>query len=323
MVETVSWPRRVWRDLYWWRKDCQTRVRYRGVEHVVFFGGDGIGDELLCSTPLHELRRRGERGLCAMTTRPEFFHRSPDVDVIHPMAYPDLAFLRRIGVRVSQSTYIDEKLAPDIDVAPPRHLLAEMCRKCGVTGPIDLRPHLWLSNEERAATASFAGAIIMQSSRRSASLSIGNKEWLPERFQEVADSLTPKHRVIQIGSAGDPLLRGVEDYRGRLSLRQCAAMLSHTAAFVGLVGFLMHLARAVDCPSVIVYGGREHPSQSGYACNENIFTALPCSPCWRWNSCDFERSCMTSITANAVVAACGRLLARPRTPLEIERTSLA
>jgi len=30
----------------------------------------------------------------------------------------------------------------------------------------------------------------------------------------------------------------------------------------------MHLARAVDCRAVIVYGGRERPEISGYICNK-------------------------------------------------------
>jgi len=288
----------------------------------VYFGGHGIGDELLCSTPLHELRRRGGTGLCAMTNRPELFLHSPDVDAVCPVDFRSIPFLRRVGIRASQTTYIREQRPPDIDVPPPRHLLSEMCRLCGLKGDVELRPHLWLTPQELAAHASFAGSIVIQSSRQSASLSIGNKEWLPGRFQSVVEELLARHRVVQIGLGDDPPLRGAEDLRGRTSLRESAAIMAHARGFVGRVGFLMHLARAVDCPAVIVYGGRERPDQSGYVCNENLYSAVPCAPCWRWNSCDFEHRCMTAIQPADVLDALGRLLARPRSPLAVESASL-
>ncbi|MBI5771138.1 MAG: glycosyltransferase family 9 protein [Verrucomicrobia bacterium] len=322
MGEPASWPRRLWRTLYWWREDRRVRARYPGINHVVYFGGDGIGDELLLSTPLRELRRRGATGLCAMTSRPELFHGTPDADRICPVAHADLPYLARVGARTSSTVYIHERRPPDIDVAPPRHLLAEMCRLCGITGDVALRPWLHLTAAEKAAAAPFAGCIAIQSSRQSASLALGNKEWLPGRFQAVVDALAPRHRIVQLGLPTDPLLRGAEDLRGKKSLRESGAILAGAAAFVGLVGFLMHLARAVDCPAVIVYGGREHPDQSGYVCNENLFTPLPCSPCWRWNSCDFEHRCMSAIQPDHVTAALARLLTRPRAPLAVAHAHL-
>jgi ADP-heptose:LPS heptosyltransferase len=75
----------------------------------------------------------------------------------------------------------------------------------------------------------------------------------------------------------------------------------------------MHLARAVECPSVIVYGGREPPEISGYACNANLASRPPCAPCWNYVLCDYERVCLTAITVDEVVAAVQRLLAAPPT----------
>lgn len=319
---TVAWPRQLWRRLYWWREDRRVRAAYAGIEHLVYFGGDGIGDDLLLTTTLHELRRRGPVRLGVMTRHPELFADSPDVDAVFPVNHRDITFLTRNGIRSTRAVYIDEQLPPDIDVPPPRHIIAEMCRRCGLTGEIELRPWLPLSPEEETRFASHAGAIVVQSSRRGASLAIGNKEWLPERFQQVVDALVPHHRVVQLGQETDPLLRGVEDRRGRTTIRESAALLKHAAAFVGLVGFPMHLARAVDCPAVIIYGGRERPDQSGYVCNENLYTPLACAPCWRWNSCDFDHRCMTEIQPTDVLAALARLLARPRAQLAVERVTL-
>ena len=89
----------------------------------------------------------------------------------------------------------------------------------------------------------------------------------------------------------------MRDLRGKTTLRESAAILSRSLAFVGQVGFLMHLARAVECRAVILYGGREHPSQSGYSCNENLYSEVGCSPCWRLNSCPYDKECMRRISA--------------------------
>jgi hypothetical protein len=319
MSGPVSWPRRLWRSFYWRREDRRLRAEYPGVSHLVYFGGDGIGDELLLSAALHELRRRGGTGLGVMTRHPALFAGSPDVDAVFPLSHRDLTFLPRIGIRTSRAVYINEQRPPDIDVPPTRHILAEMCRLCGLDGTVELRPWLHLQPGERSRFASHAGAIVVQSSRRGASLAIGNKEWFPDRFQQVVDALLPRHRIVQIGQPADPVLRGAEDWRGKSTLRETASLLHQAAAFVGLVGFPMHLARAVDCPAVIVYGGRERPDQSGYVCNENLYTAVPCAPCWRWNSCDYDHRCMTDIRPQHVLAAVDRVLSRPRTGLAVER----
>jgi len=81
----------------------------------------------------------------------------------------------------------------------------------------------------------------------------------------------------------------------------------------------MHMARAVECRSVIVYGGREHPSQSGYSANINLHWEGSCSPCWEENACDFARVCMQSITPEAVVAAARSQTELFGQPLPVDR----
>jgi ADP-heptose:LPS heptosyltransferase len=138
---------------------------------------------------------------------------------------------------------------------------------------------------------------------------IANKEWFPERMQTVVDALRTDVEIVQLGGVADPPLEGVADLRGRTTIREAAAMMQSARVFIGLVGFLMHLARAVGTPSVILFGGREHPEQSGYPENRNLFTTLHCSPCWLWNQCPYERECMRRITADEVIAAAREMMA--------------
>jgi ADP-heptose:LPS heptosyltransferase len=120
-----------------------------------------------------------------------------------------------------------------------------------------------------------ARQVVIQSSGLIARYPIRNKNWYAEGYQGVVSALRDRYDFVQVGSAGDPLLDGALDLRGKTSLRETAAVLAGSLAFVGQVGFLMHLARAVDCRSVIVYGGRETPAQSGTPCNENLYSRSP------------------------------------------------
>ena len=73
----------------------------------------------------------------------------------------------------------------------------------------------------------------------------------------------------------------------------------HPSSSLDLSAGVMHLARAVDCRSVIIYGGREHPSQSGYSANENLYWSGACAPCWLRNDCNYGRICMQRNSARA------------------------
>jgi len=99
-----------------------------------------------------------------------------------------------------------------------------------------------------------------------------------------------------------------------------ATILANCRVFVGNVGFLMHLARAVECRSVIVFGGREAPWQSGYSGNINLFSPVSCAPCWLWNKCDHDRICMDVITAEEVIDSVKLQLEMPAENLPVDQT---
>jgi ADP-heptose:LPS heptosyltransferase len=198
------------------------------------------------------------------------------------------------------------------------HFLASMCRMAGISGEVALRPYLFLRPEELAAGRCFDRQIVIQSAGLGSGKPMKNKEWYPERFQSVADQLQSQARLIQLGTPADPPLKGTVDFRGKTSLRKAAAILANSVVFVGQVGFLMHLARAVDCRSAIVYGGRETPATTGYTANKNIIGLTPCSPCWEENKCDYNRECMNMISVEAVVGAATEQINRHGSPLETE-----
>ncbi len=280
----------------------------------------GIGDELFCTCLAHELKKRGQQDLWMLTRRPELFANSPDFDQI-AANHRSLRILLRLR-KPAIHPYYANRITMDRQESPQEHIIKIMLRKVGITGSAELRPYLYLKDEEIKAVPCEGDVICIQSSGMAANLPIPLKEWYPKRFQQVVDSLVSKFTVIQIGAPTDPYLKGARDARGKYNLRQLAALFRQSRLFLGLEGGLMHLARSVDCRSVIVFGGRHLPFQCGYPCNENVVRQPVCSPCYRWYTCEFDRECMDQIQPPEVLEAVERCLNRLGKPLEVETAEL-
>lgn len=293
-----------------------------GFPSRIFSGAGGIGDSLLCSTVFHEFKKRSPARLGMSTSFPALFEHNPDVDFVLTPTTPGTQYFLRHGLSISQLKYAAYDSARDSDAPLTEHLLIKICRMAGIQGEIELRPWLFLTPEEHEGGKLAPRQIVIQSSALGSPYPMKNKEWFPDRFQWVADKLLSQATIIQLGSPSDPLIQGARDLRGKTNFRQSAAILANSMLFVGAVGFLMHLARAVDCRSVIVYGGRETPETTGYTANTNLTGTTPCSPCWLRNDCDFNRECMNMISAQSAFEAVLIQIARHGTPLEVENASV-
>ncbi|HEV7993053.1 MAG TPA: glycosyltransferase family 9 protein [Gemmatimonadaceae bacterium] len=310
----VQVARVMWDHAAWAAGELMRRGRPRELVH---FYGHTPGDDLMCTAVLHEMRRRGRRDVWMMSRFPDLFERNADVDAVVPFDERYARLVEWVGGRSWYAHYGGHDHEADRSPHPERHIIALMCQACGISGPVTLRPYLDLSSSEREVGRIGTRQIALHSSGRSAYSAMMNKEWFPERMQEVVNALRGEFTLVQLGSQADPALHGCVDLRGRTTLRESAAVIANSELFLGQVGFLMHLARAVDRPGVIIYGGREKPWQSGYSCNTNLATNLPCSPCWRWNACDneIERQCMRLIGVDEVVNAVRERASRADEPL--------
>ena len=141
-------------------------------------------------------------------------------------------------------------------------------------------------------------------------------------MQEVVDFLGSSFEIIQVGSKKDSRLAGVTDYCGKTTIREAGLLLRKSRMFLGLEGALMHMARAVDCPSVIVWGGRLKPYQIGYPCFENVTVDLECSPCWLPNACPHDLKCMKEISSESVIDACEKILSKKDSELRIDKIEI-
>ena len=251
---------------------------------------------------------------------PEIFQNNPYGLQIVPDDWKTLKLLEKIG-RPSTLLYYGQWIG-DIDriIPPKKHIIAEILQKCDITGDVSLRPY-WYGDTRPTTLVPKNDYICVQSTKTYSSTPMLNKQWDEESLIEVIKSLKDKFEVVQLGTLEEPRLPNTIDYRN-LGISDSATLLANAKFFIGQVGFLMHLARAVDTRSVIIYGGREKAWQSGYPCNENIETSPKCSPCWQNNKCDYHRQCLSSITLDLTLNAIKRLIRKLDKSLESDHVIL-
>jgi ADP-heptose:LPS heptosyltransferase len=298
-------------------------LRYGMPDIMLQFGG-GIGDELLLTAVARELKKRKPSlKIWQVSHSADLLLGNHYYDRVFTMEHWPLRYSALLSARRCRLAYATEKVTRKEEIPPDIHIIAELCRKAGICGEVAIRPYIFLTEAERKAGRCAQRQIAIQCIGDNSYVTVmRNKLWYTDRFQEVLDTIRMKEgsglRILQVGKGEDTLLRGVTDLRGRTSLRETAAVLSQSECFIGTVGFLMHLARAVECRSVIIYGGREHSIQTGYICNENLNSFVECAPCWKWNDCERDRECMKAIQARDVINAFERLSDRRNVPLETE-----
>lgn len=316
-------PKKLWHALKIEIKTVIDVIRYGLPTHLIQYFG-GIGDDLLCSTVAREIKKRSPNAKIWISSNyPELFVNNCDIaNVFLREAHWYLWYSPMLRSKRLQLAYTTKKYPggnQKEDVSPIKHILKIMCEKAGITGDIKLRPYIYMAETEKNNGKIFDKQIAIQCMGEDTSML--NKTWYTERFQIVVNELKNKFRdykIIQIGGHNDPELKGTTDMRGKTSIREAAAILSNSKLYIGTDSLLMHLARAVECRSVIIFGGRNHSHQTGYICNENLNTFISCAPCWKWNECDFNKKCMGMISIENVLEACCMVIEKSELPLETE-----
>jgi hypothetical protein len=249
-----------------------------------------------------------------LTCFPDIFLNNPHIDkVIKKDQNGNVSTLMKkyfkiTNVKVTSLLYGSYNKNSDRDERiPEKHIAYLMCDIAKVYYPDVLKPNFYLTEIETRKGKLYDNQICIQSSGKGARHYMQNKDWYPEKFAEVVEALKNKYTIIQIGSTYDYPLPSVIDMKGKTGIRETAALLANSKFFIGLDSFPMHLARAVNCRSIIIYGGRARPDQTGYDYNINLYSPVSCSPCWYWNFCPNDKMCMKQILASDVIEAVEKL----------------
>jgi len=207
---------------------------------------------------------------------------------------------------------------------PNTHIIARICERIGLSGKIKICPKIYLSDEEKLYGRFFHGIQIAVMGSGICS----HKDWGHSKMQELVDKMSAKYHFVQVGTKEDQLLRGALDMRGILSLRQIAALMYNSDMFLGSIGGLMHMARAVNCPAVIAYSSAEAMYYDSYTANINVGPTDQCNLCRDlkinpyFDPCPHNFKCIRTVSVIDVINAIEKMLARPLGQLDADMVEL-
>ncbi len=199
---------------------------------------------------------------------------------------------------------------------------------CGLLEPMGMvvhadRPEYIVASNEKMEAQEFLKNAGVDLNRSLALIAPGSgwsgKNWLPERFGEVARWLADGNgfQVAWIGGKGEESLvpeSGKNDFNwmGKTSLPLLAAIIENARLFIGNDGGLLHFAAALNVPTVSIWGptspGKWGPKGKHHV---QIRNADRCEGCIYWDyreSCRHEHSCMKAVTAMDVHIAIEEML---------------
>lgn len=297
---------------------AQKLIRNGIPSHILYFG-ESFGDNLLLTVLARALGEKQHKKIWVKCDNTELFKYNNDISLVIPLntllSKPLLSLFR---IKLVHPTYTVYDPVLDKDAIPEKHITLKMADYVNLKGTINTTPVMVLDGDEEKKGYYAPCQLVIATSSINARVPMRNKEWFVEKYQEVVERFKDEYTIIQLGAKNDYPLTGVVDLRGKTSVRESAAILKNSRLMIAHVGFLMHLARAVDCPSVIIYGGREKPEQSGYSAFRNIYTDVECSPCWQHNLCHYDRKCMMAISVDRVCEIIADELKQEKQPLKTD-----
>lgn len=139
-----------------------------------------------------------------------------------------------------------------------------------------------------------------------------SKNWPSQYWHNLTLELSSNYDVVQLGAESEIDLQHTFRLAGKLSLRESIAVLGNCLLFVGPDSFLMHAAASIGIKSVIIFGGRVTPNNTGYDNNINLFERMECGPCWIHEEdgevCKNNLECLSRIKVDTVIESISRIL---------------
>jgi len=279
------------------RYPLPSSVPYRqGRLHVFRHGG--LGDVLMCTPGLREVKRRSPScHVTFYTDYPDLVAGLPFIDVVRPSAESPDGTIR---------------LAYETSLPPHRHIARILGDRLGLH-VADIRPECAVDRElveqYRREWRSLRRPLVVVNRR--AARWTPNKDWPDAHWEALIDRLLSWCTIIEVGAGNvDRQPRSQPSYldlAGRTTLSQLVATIAASDLHVGPITGSVHIAAAVGTPSVVIYGGYEHPVCSAYPGNINLYSPVECAPCWLCDHCPYGKKCLHMITPAEVESALNRL----------------
>ena len=145
------------------------------------------------------------------------------------------------------------------------------------------------------------------------------KQWLPDRFAEVADFLATRIGLqsVIVGAPGDcdtartvarKMRTGAAVLAGKTDLSCLKGVLTRAAILISNDTGAAHVAAALGIPTVVVFGPTEHFATRPYSDKATVVRhPVDCSPCML-RDCPIDHRCMTGVQVEDVCRGVERLL---------------
>jgi ADP-heptose:LPS heptosyltransferase len=134
-----------------------------------------------------------------------------------------------------------------------------------------------------------------------------NKAWFWENWQRLIDFINRyihdnnlACKLVQIGLPTDKVLNGAVDLAGKTTFRETAQILKMAITFIGYIGGLTHLSKAVGKRSIVLVSAWEPFELASYPDDINFYTDIDCKNCGLKTPCPINRKCMRQITVEQV-----------------------
>ncbi|MBC7425939.1 MAG: hypothetical protein H7321_05335 [Bacteroidia bacterium] len=266
---------------------------------IFFSRHQGIGDAVFVNTVAWHCGHFNKCKVIIGTNHKEIFRNNPYVRIFpftsEKMFFRFVRLLRILGF--SPQHFV---MTYQAELKETPHIMDALCKKAGMHIHLS-KPLIFLTEKELSKKQLPVGEKPWLAIHSTGLTDwTDNKNYYPERFEEVVLALKSKYNIVQLGLESDPALSADLDLRGKLTVRETAALFYECKLFIGQVGFLMHAAEAASCRSIIIYGGFEAPWQHDYPHQQSIYSPVSCAPCWQL-ICPYDKKCMDMIMPSTIV----------------------
>lgn len=282
----------------------------------IYFTWPGLGDNLALSTAAKRYFEINKEKLLIGTTIPELFLNTDHCFVTNEVNFNTIDNIKQklkdfeiepIFISASEMKKLDN--GKYITLWSKQHFIATYFSRLGIEGKQNIVPYFVLSDKEKKFGKFRKNQIAIMTDGLQ-----NYKTYDFENIQKIVNKLYKKYNFVQIGKETDRKLMHCLDMTGKCSIRETASILYNSLCFVGGIGGLMHLARAVCCPGVIICSLGESINYACYQDNKNIYSHKGCNLCGlnlrdpQHQICLNNYSCIRTVDANDVYLAINRVL---------------
>jgi len=276
-----------------------------GNEKLLFVRGRGMGDLLMCTPAIRELKRRYSNLELWVACDEEFFelfYNNPNVN-----GWIDIKRHKNLS-KVVKKVMVDEQLENYGNIENRKNRIDRIFEISGVEGKNSL--DYFVADEE----VEWAQEFFKSGKKRvgfGLQAGIPYRNWSLDQYRTLSDLLIKdNYEVILFGDApilqfGSKITNDIINTTGKLSIRQLGAALQMCSVVVCGDTGISHFCAALGVKNIIFYGSIPPDVRCKYYSKAFPMLAdVDCSPCWDSQTCTIEKrmnpECMTMITPQQV-----------------------